>query len=127
MSKQLPDHVFERLTVREQALLRRGRKLAEWMDDKISIGGIGLGLDGLIGLIPVGGDVAAALIGLYHVHLARELKLSIGTQISIVGNVVLDFLIGLVPVLGDVFDFAFRSHRRNMKLIERKLAQRVEA
>lgn len=125
LRKQLTDDRFQRLSDTEQALLKRARLLAEWMDDKISVAGFGIGLDGIIGLIPIGGDVMTALIGLYHLHIARSLKLSLGTQISLLINILLDFLIGFVPVLGDLFDFVYKSHRRNLKLIERKLAERL--
>lgn len=127
MGKQLTDDHFQRLSDVEQATLKRARLLAEWMDDKISVAGFGIGLDGIIGLIPVGGDVVTALIGLYHLHIARSLKLGLGTQASLLINILLDFVIGFVPILGDLLDFAYKSHRRNLKLIERKLAERLEA
>ncbi len=127
MAKQLTEIHLAKLTEDERAHVERARSIASWMDDKISIGGFGVGLDGLIGLIPVGGDAISALIGLYHYWLAGKLKLGFGTQLSILINITLDFLVGAVPLIGDLIDFAFRSHRRNMKLIERKLAEKLEA
>ena len=127
MAKQLTEAHLAKLNEDERAHVERARSIASWMDDKISIGGFGVGLDGLIGLIPVGGDAISALIGLYHFWVAGKLKLGFGTQLSILINLALDFLVGAVPLIGDLIDFAFRSHRRNMKLIERKLAEKLEA
>ncbi|MFM5893096.1 MAG: DUF4112 domain-containing protein, partial [Novosphingobium sp.] len=37
------------------------------------------------------------------------------------GNVGIDSLVGAVPVAGDLFDFAFRSNTRNLKIIRKHL------
>ena len=37
------------------------------------------------------------------------------------GNVGIDSLIGAVPLAGDLFDFAFRSNTRNLRIIRRHL------
>ena len=127
MAKRLSDAYFARLSEEEQRILKQARSLTSWMDDKISLGGFGVGLDGLFGILPVGGDLISAAIGLHHVYVAHKLKLGLGTQISVIINIALDFLVGLVPILGDVADFVFKSYRRNQNLIERKLAARMES
>ena len=40
------------------------------------------------------------------------------------GNVALETVVGAVPVLGDAFDFAFKANNRNVRLLERALADR---
>jgi hypothetical protein len=42
------------------------------------------------------------------------------------GNVALDSLLGAIPVAGDVFDFAWKSNARNVRLLERHVAAPVE-
>ncbi len=37
-------------------------------------------------------------------------------------NLAVDALVGLVPFAGDVYDFFFRAHRRNLDLLEARLA-----
>jgi len=34
------------------------------------------------------------------------------------GNVALEFVIGCIPIIGDLFDAAWKSNQRNVKLIE---------
>jgi len=80
-----------------------------------------IGLDAILGLVPVGGDVIAALLGLYIVWEARNLKMPASTMVRMLGNVGFDWLIGLVPVVGDAADFVFRSNSRNLRLIKRHL------
>ncbi len=80
-----------------------------------------VGLDALVGLIPVGGDVVAAAMGLYMVWEARNLNMTKGAMARMVGNVGFDFLLGLVPGVGDAADFFFRSNSRNLKIIKKHL------
>jgi hypothetical protein len=37
------------------------------------------------------------------------------------GNVGVDTLVGAIPLVGDLFDFAFRSNTRNLRIIKRWL------
>jgi len=82
-----------------------------------------VGLDALIGLVPVAGDLVSAGIGLYLVFEARELGASRWLQARMVGNLLLDFAVGVVPVLGDFFDVLFRAHYRNLKLLQKELGE----
>ena len=80
-----------------------------------------IGLDALIGLVPVLGDVITTALGAYIVWEARNLGLS-KWQLSRMGaNVAFDTLIGLVPVVGDAADLMFRSNTRNLRIIKRHL------
>jgi hypothetical protein len=79
------------------------------------------GLDALIGLIPVGGDIIAAAMGAYIVWEARNLGMSKGQIARMCGNVGFDWAIGLIPFVGDAADFFFRSNSRNLRLIRRHL------
>lgn len=99
--------------------------MARLMDSAVTLPGIrrGVGLDALLGLVPVAGDVLSALIGLYSVVQARELGASRWLQARMVGNLVLDAAIGAVPIAGDIADVFFRAHRRNLRLLQRELAE----
>lgn len=80
-----------------------------------------VGLDFLLGLVPVVGDVAAAALGSWIVWEARNLGISKFQLARMAGNVGLDVLLGLVPLVGDAADFFFRSNSRNLKLVRRHL------
>lgn len=99
--------------------------LARLMDSAIEVPGIrrGVGLDALLGLVPVAGDAVSALIGLYSVIQARELGASRWLQARMVGNLFFDAAIGAVPIAGDVADIFFRAHRRNLRLLQRELKE----
>jgi hypothetical protein len=86
-----------------------------------------VGLDVILDVIPVGGDVVAAAMGAWMVWEARNLGMS-KTQISrMFGNVGVDFLLGLVPFVGAVPDFFFRSNTRNLRIIKKHLDRHYPA
>jgi hypothetical protein len=75
------------------------------------------GLDAIIGLVPVLGDVAGALIGSWLVWEAGNLGVSRWKRARMVLNVGVDTAIGAIPLAGDIFDLLFRSNTRNMRLL----------
>jgi len=79
------------------------------------------GLDALIGLVPVVGDIVAAALGAYIVWEARNLGMSKWQLTRMGANVAFDTAIGLLPVVGDAADFVFRSNSRNLRIIKKYL------
>lgn len=75
------------------------------------------GLDAIVGLVPVAGDVISAALGLYIVWEARNLGMSKFRLARMLANVGFDTAVGAIPVAGDVFDFLFRSNTRNLKMV----------
>ncbi len=82
-----------------------------------------VGLDALLGLVPVAGDLLSAAIGVYLITQARELGASRWLQAKMIRNLVVDAAVGSVPLAGDVFDVYFRAHRRNLKLLQAELGE----
>ena len=82
-----------------------------------------VGLDALLGVVPVAGDLLSAAIGVYLITQARELGASRWLQGKMLGNLVVDAAVGAVPLAGDVFDIYFRAHRRNLKLLQQHLGE----
>jgi hypothetical protein len=82
-----------------------------------------VGLDALLGLVPVAGDLLSAAIGVYLITQARELGASRWLQAKMIRNLVVDAALGSVPLAGDVFDVYFRAHRRNLKLLQAELGE----
>ena len=82
-----------------------------------------VGLDALLGLVPVAGDLLSAAIGIYLITQARELGASRWLQAKMIRNLVVDAAVGSVPLAGDVFDVYFRAHRRNLKLLQAELGE----
>lgn len=80
-----------------------------------------VGMDFIVGLVPVLGDAIAAALGGYMVWEARNLGMSKTALVRMAGNVGMDWLVGLVPFVGDAADFFFRSNTRNLRIIKRHL------
>ena len=86
------------------------------------IGGWRFGLDPIIGLVPIVGDLASALISFYILSVAAQMRVPRSTMARMGANVAIDYVVGSVPLLGNIFDFAWKANRRNMKLLERHVA-----
>jgi uncharacterized protein DUF4112 len=79
------------------------------------------GIDGLIGLIPVVGDVIATALSLWLVREARALGAPWHVTARMLGNVAVQGVAGTVPFAGDAFDVLFRANMRNIRLLKRWL------
>jgi hypothetical protein len=80
-----------------------------------------VGLDAIVGLVPVVGDLVTTAMGAWLVWEARNLGMSKFHLMRMAGNVGVDTLVGAIPLVGDVFDFVFRSNTRNLKILKRWL------
>lgn len=80
-----------------------------------------IGLDALLGLVPVGGDLIAGALGAYILWEARNLGMSRWQLARMAGRIGFDTALGAIPLVGDLFDFAYRSNSRNLKRIRRHL------
>lgn len=101
--------------------LARLRRLARWMDSSIRLpGGYRVGLDGIVGLVPVVGDAVGAAAAAYIVVQAARMGASTATLMRMIVNVLVEVLVGAVPLVGDVFDFAWKANNRNVGLLERE-------
>jgi hypothetical protein len=80
-----------------------------------------VGLDSILGLVPVLGDVITASMGAWLVWEARNLGMSKFQLARMAANVGIDTAVGAIPFAGDLFDFMFRSNTRNLRVIKRYL------
>jgi Domain of unknown function (DUF4112) len=97
-------------------------RVAKAMDYAIRIPVIGgVGLDALLGLVPVAGDAASAAISLSLI--ARSARYGIPREIisRMLANVLVDLLLGAVPVIGDLADLWFKANQRNVALLKEYL------
>jgi len=101
------------------------KKLEQRLDRRFSLFGVRFGTDALVGLVPVVGDIAASVTGLYIILQARKLDAEGGTVARMFANWTIDLVIGAIPVVGDIFDFAFRSNSKNLKLLIADLEKRA--
>ena len=127
-SNPLPgsDAIFDALVSnrRDPAALRKRIETLEFLLERsFVIPGINrpVGLDAIVGLVPVVGDVITATMGAYIIWEARNLGMSKWQIWRMIGNLGVDTALGAIPIAGDAFDFLFRSNTRNLKIIKKHL------
>ena len=82
------------------------------------------GLDVILDVVPVVGDIAAAALGAYIVWEAKNLGMSKWQMTRMTGNVGVNWLLGLfsvIPVVGVVPTLLYRSNTKNLKIIKKHL------
>ncbi|HEY0113890.1 MAG TPA: DUF4112 domain-containing protein [Allosphingosinicella sp.] len=124
-----PQERFEALTGqlpvgRDPASVRRRLEAAEGLLERMFVvPGINhpVGLDAIVGLIPVVGDLVTTAMGAWLVWEGRNLGMSKFQLARMTTNVGVDALIGAIPLVGDLFDFVFQSNSRNLRILKRYL------
>jgi len=108
------------LTPAQQARLTGIRRIAELLDSAFVIPGTNyrIGLDPIIGLIPMVGDLASPLFTIALLWQAYDLGIPKVVQLRMLFNAAIDALVGAVPLAGDLFDFAWKSNEWNLELLE---------
>ena len=103
--------------------LARVRTIGDLLDNALRIPGtnIRVGLDPLVGLIPGFGDLVGGLASAYIILEAARAGAPTSLLLRMLGNVGIDTALGALPIAGDVFDVAWKSNARNVRLLERHL------
>jgi hypothetical protein len=94
--------------------------LARMMDSKFTIPGtkFKFGLDPIIGLIPVIGDITTLVISGFLVMSMAKYGVSRKVVILMTLNVLIDTTLGGIPVIGNIFDFFYKSNQKNIRLLK---------
>lgn len=108
------------LTQAQQTRLAATRRIAELLDSAFVVPGTNyrIGLDPIIGLIPMVGDLASPLFTIGLLWQAYDLGIPKVVQLRMIFNAAVDALVGAVPLAGDLFDFAWKSNQWNLALLE---------
>ncbi len=107
--------------------LRRVKRLAWILDAAFRLPGtrFRVGVDAIVGLLPVGGSAVMGLVSLYIVWEAWRLRVPSALLVRMVGNVLLETAVDTIPVAGDLFDAAFKANLRNVALLEQHFGHRA--
>ncbi len=97
--------------------------LATLLDDQFEILGFRFGINFIIDLIPVAGDVITTIIALYVFFAALRYKVSVWTVARMIFNIAVYFIVGLIPYLGDIFGAWWKPNKRNVNLVRRSIAK----
>lgn len=106
-----------------QAVRQRVEAMERLLERLFVIPGLNkpIGLDVILDIVPVVGDIAAAALGAYIVWEGRNIGMSKWQLTRMAGNVGFDWLLGLIPWIGAIPDYFFRSNTRNLRMIKRHL------
>ena len=106
-----------------QSVRRRIEAMEKLLEGLFVVPGLNrsIGLDVILDLLPVAGDVIAAALGAWIVWEARNLGMPKWHIARMGGNVGIDFLLGAIPGVGAIPDFFFRSNSRNLRMVRKWL------
>jgi hypothetical protein len=82
-----------------------------------------IGVDAVIGLVPVIGDAAGLILSSYVLLEAQRMGMSKRIKLKIIVNMLIDFFGGLIPLFGDIFDAFFKANTRNTQLLKNALIE----
>ncbi len=104
----------------EGAAIQRMRAVSTVLDDAIRVPGTDfrVGLDPLVGILPVAGDSVMFVVSMYIVLEAANLGVPAPVVARMIANIAIDAVVGSVPLLGTLFDAAWKANRRNVRLVE---------
>lgn len=103
------------------------RRFAWVLDDAFPVPGLAgrrVGVDGLIAIVPVVGDLAGIVLAMVVVVVGVASGVSVPTVLRMLVNIGIEALVGLVPLLGTVFNMVWKANNKNVALIEADLADR---
>jgi hypothetical protein len=105
--------------------LARIRSISDLWDRAFGIPGTKwrVGLESVLGLLPVGGDVVGLGISIYILWQVVQFNLPKTILVRMVVNIAIDALVGSVPILGDLFDVTWKANTKNVNLLESHLQQ----
>lgn len=103
--------------------LKRARGMADLLDSayELPLVGTRVGLDAIVGLVPVLGDWLTMCCSLYIVYEALRAGVPKPTLLRMLLTIGVDAVFGAVPVLGDILDVVWKANQRNVRLFERHL------
>lgn len=99
--------------------------LARVLDDLVRVPGTRyrVGLDPVIGVVPgVGDAVGTVVAGVVMVEAVRN-RVPVRVLFRIGWNYLIDAVLGAVPFVGDVADVAHKATSKNLRLVNRTIAE----
>ncbi|WP_228546451.1 DUF4112 domain-containing protein [Halegenticoccus tardaugens] len=125
MTEEIPEGLPEAV---DEAALRRARAVATLLDESVEIPGTNykVGLDPILSVLPVSGDLVGGALSMYIVAEAARLGVPYTTIVRMLATVGVDVVIGSVPVVGTAFDAVWKANKWNVELLERHLEEARE-
>ena len=106
--------------------LKNASILTYFTENLLQIGGFKIGLSSIIGLIPGAGDFIDAVLSLYLVYIALQMKVPFRIIFQMLWNIGVNFIIGLIPIFGDMAYILRRANTKNLALLKKYSATHPE-
>ena len=99
--------------------------LARVLDDLVRVPGTNhrVGLDPVIGLVPVVGDAVGTVVAAAVFAEAVRNRIPVHLLFRMGWNYLVDAALGVVPLVGDVADAAHKATSKNLRLVDRAIAE----
>ncbi len=104
--------------------LKIAQLITDLLENKFEAFGKKYGLDPLLGLVPVYGDLISLVFSLYILWVGKRMLVPNNKYQVMVKNVFFDAFLGFIPLIGDLADFTFKANSKNMEII-RKYGQHM--
>ncbi len=100
--------------------LRWVEQIAYLLDERFRIPGTNFrfGLDPLLNLVPVAGDLSGFLLSSALILTMAKNGASGKIVALMTINAILDATIGAIPVIGQIFDFFYKANSKNIRLLK---------
>lgn len=116
---------------REQdlATLDRLDRFARLTDTAVPVPftGLRVGIDPIIGLIPVVGDIAGFVLSGYVLIEAHRAGAHSRIKFRMLRNMGVELVVGMVPIIGDAFDVVYRANEKNARLLREHIEERLSS
>ncbi|KAF9080975.1 hypothetical protein BGX29_001507 [Mortierella sp. GBA35] len=116
-------HRAPRSEPERENLYGRIRTIAYWLDSFATVGGLHVGLEAIVGFIPVIGDFLGLFASLYQIYLCYLFAIPMHLMMRMFANVLIDFVVGLVPWIGDILDVFYKSNQYNLTILSNWLVE----
>ncbi|KAI8880131.1 hypothetical protein K501DRAFT_192058 [Backusella circina FSU 941] len=111
----LPEQAMTSEEAKEQ--LNKIEKLANWLDNAISGSPVPIGLDAVLGFIPVFGGAAGALFSFYQIYMSTYFGIPLWLFIRMVLNIFIDWMLSFVPVIGGMLHLLYKANAYNYQML----------
>ncbi|KAI8087655.1 uncharacterized protein B0P05DRAFT_531802 [Gilbertella persicaria] len=98
---------------KRKKLLKKIERISHWLDNAVPHSPIPLGLDSILGFIPVIGGSMGGLFALYQVYLSTTFGIPLWLFMHMILNIMIDFVFSLIPILGGFLHMFYKANIYN--------------
>ncbi|KAG1031395.1 hypothetical protein G6F26_000033 [Rhizopus arrhizus] len=97
----------------KKKLLKKIERLAKWLDNAVPHSPIPLGVDSILGFIPIIGGAMGSICSLYQIYLSTTFGIPLWLLMHMLFNILVDFVFSLIPVIGGFLHMFYKANIYN--------------